>query len=64
MKVAERHYIDRQHRFFLSLDELSFKSKNLYNLSAYYMRRGRVYDNPELCHKDFGRTRPYNRGAI
>ncbi len=39
MKVVERHYIDRQHRDFPTLDDLSFKSKNLYNLCNYYMRQ-------------------------
>ncbi len=39
MKQVERHIIDRQHKFFKLLDDLAFKSKNLYNKANYYMRQ-------------------------
>ncbi|NET56006.1 MAG: hypothetical protein F6K47_07490, partial [Symploca sp. SIO2E6] len=39
MLQVERHIIDRQHNFFKTLDDLAFKSKNLYNKANYYMRQ-------------------------
>ncbi|MEG3898057.1 MULTISPECIES: transposase [unclassified Microcoleus] len=39
MIVVEKHYIDRQHQFFQQFDDLSLRSKNLYNYANYWMRQ-------------------------
>jgi putative transposase len=36
---VERHQINKSHELFTILDNLSFKSKNLYNLANYYIRQ-------------------------
>ena len=36
---VERHQINKNHELFNILDNLSFKSKNLYNLANYYIRQ-------------------------
>ena len=36
---VERHFISKNHELFTLIDDLSFKSKNLYNLANYYIRQ-------------------------
>src|SRR5439155_20581174 len=48
MRLVERHIINRHHELFPEIDELCFRSKNLYNLANYHMRQeffqtGRVF---------------------
>src|SRR5690242_5723829 len=37
--LVERHIINRTHRLFGEIDDLAFRSKNLYNLANYHMRQ-------------------------
>ncbi len=39
MRLVERHLIDKNHRDWAEIDDLSFKAKNLYNLVNYYCRK-------------------------
>lgn len=39
MILVERHDFNRGHRFFVELDELCYKSKNLYNATLYHVRQ-------------------------
>lgn len=39
MKLVERHIIPQGHKLFKVLDDLAFKSKNLYNASLYQIRQ-------------------------
>jgi putative transposase len=39
IQLVERHIINGNHQLFAEIDELSFRSKNLYNLSNYHMRQ-------------------------
>ena len=39
MKLVERHFIKKTHKFFPSLDAWAFASKNLYNLANYTIRQ-------------------------
>lgn len=39
MKLVERHIIKRTHKSYKEIDELSFKSKNLYNYANYIIRQ-------------------------
>lgn len=40
MQLAERHIIKSTGNRFAQIDELAFKSKNLYNAANYVIRRG------------------------
>ena len=39
MNLVEKHIIDKNHKFFKEIDELSFFSKNLYNYANYIIRQ-------------------------
>lgn len=39
MQLAEKHVIKKNHKFFKALDDLAFKSKNLYNYANYIIRQ-------------------------
>ena len=39
MRVVERHLIKYSNKYWKEIDELAFKSKNLYNLANYYCRQ-------------------------
>jgi putative transposase len=39
MRVVERHIIKSSNKYWKEIDELAFKSKNLYNLANYYCRQ-------------------------
>jgi len=39
MLLVERHIIDRSHKFWQEIDDLAFRSKNLYNLANYHVRQ-------------------------
>jgi len=38
MNLVEQHIINKSHRLFKEIDDLSFKSKNLYNAANYIIR--------------------------
>lgn len=40
MKLSERHIIRKNHIFYKECDDLCFKSKNIYNLSLYKIKKG------------------------
>ena len=35
MQLTERHFVNKNHENYKEIDELSFKSKNLYNRALY-----------------------------
>jgi putative transposase len=39
MHLVERHYINKQHQFYKEIDQITFKSKNIYNLGLYTIRQ-------------------------
>lgn len=39
MNLVEKHIIDKNHKLFKEIDELSFLSKNLYNYANYIIRQ-------------------------
>ena len=39
MRVVERHIIKSSNKYWKEIDELAFKSKNLYNLANYHCRQ-------------------------
>jgi putative transposase len=39
MKLVERHLINRHHELYSEIDDLCFRSKNLYNLATYHQRQ-------------------------
>ena len=39
MQLVEKHIINKGHSFYTSLDDLCFKSKNLYNATLYAVRQ-------------------------
>ena len=39
MRLVEKHHIKENHKYFKECDELSFKSKNLYNFANYIVRQ-------------------------
>ena len=39
MQLVEKHIIKKGHKFYVSLDDLCFKSKNLYNATLYAIRQ-------------------------
>jgi transposase len=39
MNLVEKHIIDKNHKYFKEIDELSFFSKNLYNYANYVIRQ-------------------------
>jgi putative transposase len=39
MQLVERHIINVNHQLFSEIDELAFRSKNLYDLANYHMRQ-------------------------
>ena len=43
MQLAERHIIKSTEHLFAEIDELAFKSKNLYNVGNYVIRQSFVY---------------------
>jgi transposase len=43
MQLAERHIIKSTEHLFAEIDELAFKSKNLYNVANYVIRQSFVY---------------------
>ncbi|TAE15364.1 MAG: transposase, partial [Oscillatoriales cyanobacterium] len=43
MQLAERHIIKSTENRFVEIDELAFKSKNLYNAANYLIRQSFVY---------------------
>ncbi|MBI1927667.1 IS200/IS605 family element transposase accessory protein TnpB [Candidatus Poribacteria bacterium] len=53
MKLVERHFITVNHHLYSEIDDLSFRSKNLYNLATYHSRQeffktGRVFSYEQL----------------
>ncbi len=56
MLLVERHLISREHTFWKEIDNLAFRSKNLYNLANYHCRQqffqtGRSISLTDLYHK-------------
>lgn len=43
MQLVERHIIDRNHQFYLELDNLCFLSKNLFNYANYHIRQQFIF---------------------
>ncbi|TAE59684.1 MAG: transposase [Nostocales cyanobacterium] len=55
MKLVERHIIKKTHQFYQQIDELCWRSKNLYNYANYLVRQsfifeGRYLDNTKIFH--------------
>lgn len=55
MKLVERHVIDKNHKWFKEINNLTFLSKNLYNASNYLVRqefiqKQKYLTNPEVYH--------------
>ena len=48
MILVEKHIINNNHKFFNECDELSFKSKNLYNQALYNIRQ-HYFLNKKYC---------------
>lgn len=48
MKLVEKHIISENHHFYKEIDNLCFLSKNLYNLSNYYVRQSFINDGKYL----------------
>ena len=48
MQLAERHILKSTEQRFAQIDELAFKSKNLYNAANYAIRQSFVYGWMEL----------------
>ena len=48
MNLVEQHIINKSHRLFLEIDDLSFKSKNLYNAANYIIRQEFTKDKEYL----------------
>lgn len=63
MKLAERHIIKRGHPFWKEIDELSWHSKNLYNLANYCLRQNFFYGHGYLSYNRMAsllkETEPY-----
>ena len=56
MKQVEKHVIKKTHKFWQEIDDLAFKSKNLFNLANYEYRQhffatGKTLGLPNLYHK-------------
>lgn len=55
MILVERHLIKKSSPYFKELDLLSFKSKNLYNMSNYLIRQSFIKDNKYLNYNEIER---------
>jgi putative transposase len=56
MKLVERHIIKKTHQFYQQIDELCWRSKNLYNYANYLVRQsfileGSYLDNTKIYHQ-------------
>jgi putative transposase len=56
MKLVERHIIKKTHQFYQQIDELCWRSKNLYNYANYLVRQsfiweGNYLDNTKIYHQ-------------
>lgn len=56
MRLVERHIIKQGHKFYKELDDLAWRSKNLYNYSNYLVRQsfineGRYLNNIDIFHQ-------------
>lgn len=48
MRLVEKHNISRNHKYFKEIDNLSFLSKNLYNVANYIVRQSFIFENKYL----------------
>ena len=55
MQLAERHIIKSTEHRFTQIDELAFKSKNLYNAANYVIRQSFVYGSGYINYNEMNR---------
>ncbi len=55
MQLVEQHVIDRSDPRFAVIDEVAFKSKNLYNAANYEIRQTFIHENKYLNYNDMDR---------
>ncbi|HLP90138.1 MAG TPA: RNA-guided endonuclease TnpB family protein, partial [Nostocaceae cyanobacterium] len=50
MKLVERHIIKKTHPFYQQIDDLCWRSKNLYNYANYWVRQSFIFEGKYLDH--------------
>lgn len=63
MQLVERHIIKKGNYYYKELDEISYKSKNLYNSALYYVRQqffntGKYINYESLYRKFYDEQQP------
>ncbi len=61
MQLAERHIIKSTENRFVEIDELAFKSKNLYNAANYVIRQNFVYGWGYINYNEMNRLMKYHQ---
>ncbi|MGB3266118.1 MAG: RNA-guided endonuclease TnpB family protein, partial [Microcoleus sp.] len=61
MQLAERHIIKSTENRFVEIDELAFKSKNLYNAANYVIRQSFVYGWGYINYNEMNRLMKYHQ---
>jgi putative transposase len=61
MQLAERHIIKSTENRFVEIDELAFKSKNLYNAANYIIRQSFVYGWGYINYNEMNRLMKYHQ---
>lgn len=64
MQLVEKHIVKESNKLFKVLDELCFKSKNLYNSTLYYIRheyiKNKIYTSYYSVQKEFQKTNQFD----
>ncbi|MEG4628712.1 transposase [Microcoleus sp. AR_TQ3_B6] len=61
MQLAERHIIKSTEHRFAEIDELAFKSKNLYNAATYVIRQSFIYGWGYINYNEMNRLMKYHQ---
>lgn len=48
MRLVERHIIKTSHQFYQEVDDLTWRSKNLYNYANYLVRQSFIFEGKYL----------------
>ena len=56
MYLIEQHLIKKNHKFFKELDEISFRSKNLYNQALFKVRQYYFENKNYLTYENISKT--------
>jgi hypothetical protein len=50
MQLVEQHIVKYNSTFFKEIDELCFKTKNLYNSCLYFIRQSYIFNKTNVIH--------------